>query len=152
MSCVIKGLVDCKHSRVKQLVKLVINQQLLALRHLTQQRPLILRKKRILRMTWILSYVQTRLMQQSVSLFIIIQVGVQSVSLVKFGCGAFLLPGTGWVADFGEVNSKAPVAGVAFSAWDTPDSQPAVTEAGEKGWTKFTDFQPFCWYVYIMCK
>ncbi|XP_073327456.1 serine/threonine-protein phosphatase 6 regulatory subunit 2 isoform X2 [Pagrus major] len=51
---------------------------------------------------------------------------------------------TGWVADFGEVNSKAPAAGVGFSAWDTPDSQPAATEAEEKGWAKFTDFQPFC--------
>ncbi|KAM6926697.1 serine/threonine-protein phosphatase 6 regulatory subunit 2 isoform 1-T1 [Lycodopsis pacificus] len=51
---------------------------------------------------------------------------------------------TGWVADFGEVNSKAPAAGVGFSAWDTPDSKPAATEAEEKGWAKFTDFQPFC--------
>ncbi|KAM8750620.1 serine/threonine-protein phosphatase 6 regulatory subunit 2 isoform 2-T3 [Acanthopagrus schlegelii] len=51
---------------------------------------------------------------------------------------------TGWVADFGEVNSKAPAAGVGFSAWDTPDTQPAATEAEEKGWAKFTDFQPFC--------
>ncbi|XP_041794393.1 serine/threonine-protein phosphatase 6 regulatory subunit 2 isoform X2 [Chelmon rostratus] len=51
---------------------------------------------------------------------------------------------TGWIADFGEVNSKAPAAGVGFSAWDTPDSQPAATEAEEKGWAKFTDFQPFC--------
>ncbi|XP_019129261.2 serine/threonine-protein phosphatase 6 regulatory subunit 2 isoform X2 [Larimichthys crocea] len=51
---------------------------------------------------------------------------------------------TGWIADFGEVNSKAPAAGVGFSAWDTPDSQPAASEAEEKGWAKFTDFQPFC--------
>ncbi|XP_045894331.1 serine/threonine-protein phosphatase 6 regulatory subunit 2 isoform X1 [Micropterus dolomieu] len=51
---------------------------------------------------------------------------------------------TGWIADFGEVNSKAPAAGVGFSAWDTPDPQPAATEAEEKGWAKFTDFQPFC--------
>lgn len=51
---------------------------------------------------------------------------------------------TGWIADFGEVNSKAPEAGVGFSAWDTPDSQPAATESEEKGWAKFTDFQPFC--------
>lgn len=51
---------------------------------------------------------------------------------------------TGWIADFGEVNSKAPAAGVGFSAWDAPDSQPAATEAEEKGWAKFTDFQPFC--------
>uniref|UniRef100_UPI0037E90ECA serine/threonine-protein phosphatase 6 regulatory subunit 2 n=1 Tax=Semicossyphus pulcher TaxID=241346 RepID=UPI0037E90ECA len=51
---------------------------------------------------------------------------------------------TGWIADFGEVNSQAPAAGTGFSAWDTPDSQPAATEAEEKGWAKFTDFQPFC--------
>ncbi|XP_037623398.1 serine/threonine-protein phosphatase 6 regulatory subunit 2 isoform X4 [Sebastes umbrosus] len=51
---------------------------------------------------------------------------------------------TEWIADFGEVNSKAPAPGVGFSAWDTPDSQPAATEAEEKGWAKFTDFQPFC--------
>uniref|UniRef100_A0A8C4ILC5 Protein phosphatase 6, regulatory subunit 2b n=1 Tax=Dicentrarchus labrax TaxID=13489 RepID=A0A8C4ILC5_DICLA len=56
----------------------------------------------------------------------------------------FSYSGTGWIADFGEVNSKAPAAGVGFSAWDTPDSKPAATEAEEKGWAKFTDFQPFC--------
>ncbi|XP_030586521.1 serine/threonine-protein phosphatase 6 regulatory subunit 2-like isoform X2 [Archocentrus centrarchus] len=50
----------------------------------------------------------------------------------------------GWVADFGEVNSKAPAAGAGFSTWDAPVSQPAATEAEEKGWAKFTDFQPFC--------
>lgn len=60
-------------------------------------------------------------------------------------CEVFDFPGTGWVADFGEVNSKAPAAGAAFSAWDIPDTQPSTTEAGEKGWAKFTDFQPFCW-------
>ncbi|XP_026220987.1 serine/threonine-protein phosphatase 6 regulatory subunit 2 isoform X2 [Anabas testudineus] len=51
---------------------------------------------------------------------------------------------TGWIADFGEVNSKAPAAGVGFAAWATPVSQPATTQAEEKGWAKFTDFQPFC--------
>ncbi|XP_058500865.1 serine/threonine-protein phosphatase 6 regulatory subunit 2 isoform X2 [Solea solea] len=51
---------------------------------------------------------------------------------------------TGWIADFGEVNSKAPAAGATFAAWDTPVSQPAATNAEEKGWAKFTDFQPFC--------
>uniref|UniRef100_H3CMQ7 Protein phosphatase 6 regulatory subunit 2 n=1 Tax=Tetraodon nigroviridis TaxID=99883 RepID=H3CMQ7_TETNG len=54
------------------------------------------------------------------------------------------LPGAGWVADFGEVNSKAPAAGAGFSAWDAPDTQPSAAEAGDKGWAKFTDFQPFC--------
>ncbi|KAM9854381.1 serine/threonine-protein phosphatase 6 regulatory subunit 2 [Aulostomus maculatus] len=51
---------------------------------------------------------------------------------------------TGWIADFGEVNSKAPAAGGGFTAWDSSVSQPAATEAEEKGWAKFTDFQPFC--------
>ena len=51
----------------------------------------------------------------------------------------------GWVADFGEVNSKAPAAGGGFSAWDSPASKPVSTETEEKGWAKFTDFQPFCW-------
>ncbi|CAG5958089.1 unnamed protein product [Menidia menidia] len=51
---------------------------------------------------------------------------------------------SGWVADFGEVNSKAPAAGAGFSPWDAPVSQPAATEGEEKGWAKFADFQPFC--------
>ncbi|XP_075885027.1 serine/threonine-protein phosphatase 6 regulatory subunit 2 isoform X4 [Nelusetta ayraudi] len=51
---------------------------------------------------------------------------------------------SGWVANFGEVNSKAPAAGVGFSAWGSPDCQPAAAEVEEKGWAKFTDFQPFC--------
>lgn len=58
---------------------------------------------------------------------------------------AFSSSGSGWVANFGEVNSKAPAAGVGFSAWGSPDCQPAATESEEKGWAKFTDFQPFCW-------
>ncbi|KAM3609237.1 uncharacterized protein V6R79_011613 [Siganus canaliculatus] len=49
-----------------------------------------------------------------------------------------------WVADFGEVNSTAPAAGGGFSAWDAPNSQTAATEEEDKGWAKFTDFQPFC--------
>ncbi|XP_061138397.1 serine/threonine-protein phosphatase 6 regulatory subunit 2 isoform X1 [Syngnathus typhle] len=49
---------------------------------------------------------------------------------------------SGWIADFGEVNSKAPAAGMGFAAWDSP--QPAATKTEEKGWAKFTDFQPFC--------
>lgn len=51
---------------------------------------------------------------------------------------------TGWIADFGEVNSTAPAAGGGFSAWDSPASEPAATDTEEKGWAKFTDFQPFC--------
>lgn len=50
----------------------------------------------------------------------------------------------GWVADFGEVNSKAPSSGGGFTAWDTPMPQTDTTETEEKGWAKFTDFQPFC--------
>ncbi|XP_027886557.1 serine/threonine-protein phosphatase 6 regulatory subunit 2 isoform X6 [Xiphophorus couchianus] len=53
-------------------------------------------------------------------------------------------PSSDWVADFGEVNSTAPAAGAAFSPWDAPVSQPAATETEDKGWAKFTDFQPFC--------
>ncbi|XP_034542345.1 serine/threonine-protein phosphatase 6 regulatory subunit 2 isoform X2 [Notolabrus celidotus] len=51
---------------------------------------------------------------------------------------------TGWIADFGEVNSQAPAAGTGFSAWGSTDPQPAATDTEEKGWAKFTDFQPFC--------
>ncbi|XP_046889669.1 serine/threonine-protein phosphatase 6 regulatory subunit 2 isoform X1 [Hypomesus transpacificus] len=50
----------------------------------------------------------------------------------------------GWTADFGEVNSKAPAAGTGISAWDSVAPQPVATETEEKGWAKFTDFQPFC--------
>ncbi|KAM4553454.1 serine/threonine-protein phosphatase 6 regulatory subunit 2 isoform 3-T3 [Fundulus diaphanus] len=53
-------------------------------------------------------------------------------------------PSSDWVADFGEVNSTAPAAGAAFSPWDAPVSQPAAAETEDKGWAKFTDFQPFC--------
>uniref|UniRef100_A0A673BZ81 Protein phosphatase 6, regulatory subunit 2b n=1 Tax=Sphaeramia orbicularis TaxID=375764 RepID=A0A673BZ81_9TELE len=61
---------------------------------------------------------------------------------------------TGWVADFGEVNSKAPAPGVGFAAWDSPASQPAATDTEEKGWAKFTDFQPFScgWSVCVARK
>ena len=55
--------------------------------------------------------------------------------------------GVGWTADFGEVNSKAPAAGTGISAWDSVAPQPVATETEEKGWAKFTDFQPFCWCV-----
>uniref|UniRef100_A0AAQ5YRZ9 Protein phosphatase 6, regulatory subunit 2b n=1 Tax=Amphiprion ocellaris TaxID=80972 RepID=A0AAQ5YRZ9_AMPOC len=72
-----------------------------------------------------------------------IDAGQDSVSLFR-SLWCCLFSGTDWVADFGEVNSKAPAAGVGFTAWDTPVSQPAATEAEEKGWAKFTDFQPFC--------
>ncbi|XP_064785884.1 serine/threonine-protein phosphatase 6 regulatory subunit 2 isoform X2 [Oncorhynchus masou masou] len=40
-------------------------------------------------------------------------------------------------------DSPAPKHGVAVDAWGSPAPQPVTTEA-EKGWAKFTDFQPFC--------
>uniref|UniRef100_A0A4W5KEC4 Protein phosphatase 6, regulatory subunit 2b n=1 Tax=Hucho hucho TaxID=62062 RepID=A0A4W5KEC4_9TELE len=36
-----------------------------------------------------------------------------------------------------------PGVGVGVDAWGSPAPQPVTTEA-EKGWAKFTDFQPFC--------
>ncbi|XP_066579988.1 serine/threonine-protein phosphatase 6 regulatory subunit 2a isoform X2 [Amia ocellicauda] len=56
----------------------------------------------------------------------------------------------GWTANFEDINSKSPVPCVAVdvgsSVWDsavTPHTT-ATTETEEKGWAKFTDFQPFC--------
>ncbi|MEQ2164449.1 hypothetical protein GOODEAATRI_006746 [Goodea atripinnis] len=72
-----------------------------------------------------------------------IDTGHDTVSLGV--CLMFLFLGSDWVADFGEVNSTAPAAGAALSPWDAPVSQPAAAEAKDKGWAKFTDFQPFCW-------
>ncbi|XP_024912111.1 serine/threonine-protein phosphatase 6 regulatory subunit 2-like, partial [Cynoglossus semilaevis] len=62
----------------------------------------------------------------------------------KEGADPFLDRATGWVADFADTNLKAPDAGYDFSAWDNPVTQPAAADAEEKGWAKFTDFQPFC--------
>ncbi|KAL0968353.1 hypothetical protein UPYG_G00265760 [Umbra pygmaea] len=39
--------------------------------------------------------------------------------------------------------SPAPQPGMGVDAWGTPSTQPVTTET-EKGWAKFTDFQPFC--------
>lgn len=64
--------------------------------------------------------------------------------LDPFSSQAEATKNTGWVADFGEVNSKAPAPGVGFAAWDSPVSQPTAADTEEKGWAKFTDFQPFC--------
>lgn len=55
--------------------------------------------------------------------------------------------GSGWTAVFDEtVNSKPPTPSVAMdvgsSVWDA--SAPEKTAPEEKGWAKFTDFQPFC--------
>ncbi|XP_043944502.1 serine/threonine-protein phosphatase 6 regulatory subunit 2 isoform X2 [Protopterus annectens] len=55
--------------------------------------------------------------------------------------------GPNWTANFEEtVNSKPPVPCVAMdvgsSVWDTVTPEAVVPE--DKGWAKFTDFQPFC--------
>ncbi|XP_053572290.1 serine/threonine-protein phosphatase 6 regulatory subunit 2 [Bombina bombina] len=54
---------------------------------------------------------------------------------------------TSWTAVFDEpVNSKPPVPCVALdvgsNAWNSPAPETSTPE--EKGWAKFTDFQPFC--------
>ncbi|XP_009318360.1 PREDICTED: serine/threonine-protein phosphatase 6 regulatory subunit 2 isoform X2 [Pygoscelis adeliae] len=54
--------------------------------------------------------------------------------------------GSGWTAVFEPVNSKPPAPCVAMdvgsSVWDS--AAPENTTPEEKGWAKFTDFQPFC--------
>ncbi|XP_068025825.1 serine/threonine-protein phosphatase 6 regulatory subunit 2 isoform X1 [Melanerpes formicivorus] len=54
--------------------------------------------------------------------------------------------GSGWTAMFEPVSSKPPTPCVAMdvgsSVWDT--AAPENTTPEEKGWAKFTDFQPFC--------
>ncbi|KAM6419461.1 serine/threonine-protein phosphatase 6 regulatory subunit 2 isoform 1-T2 [Pluvialis apricaria] len=54
--------------------------------------------------------------------------------------------GSGWTAVFEPVNSKPPTPCVAMdvgsSVWDS--AAPENTTPEEKGWAKFTDFQPFC--------
>uniref|UniRef100_A0A8D0GPG3 Protein phosphatase 6 regulatory subunit 2 n=1 Tax=Sphenodon punctatus TaxID=8508 RepID=A0A8D0GPG3_SPHPU len=54
--------------------------------------------------------------------------------------------GSGWTAVFEPVNSKPPTPCVAMdvgsSVWDS--AAPETTASEEKGWAKFTDFQPFC--------
>ncbi|XP_075064596.1 serine/threonine-protein phosphatase 6 regulatory subunit 2 isoform X1 [Mixophyes fleayi] len=53
---------------------------------------------------------------------------------------------TDWTAVFEPVNSKPPTPCVALdvgsSVWDVPVPETSTPE--EKGWAKFTDFQPFC--------
>ncbi|XP_053318595.1 serine/threonine-protein phosphatase 6 regulatory subunit 2 isoform X2 [Spea bombifrons] len=53
---------------------------------------------------------------------------------------------SGWTAVFEPVNSKPPAPSVALdvgsSVWDAP--VPETSSPEEKGWAKFTDFQPFC--------
>ncbi|NWU55042.1 PP6R2 phosphatase, partial [Dromas ardeola] len=54
--------------------------------------------------------------------------------------------GVGWTAVFEPVSSKPPAPCVAMdvgsSVWDSAAPENATAE--EKGWAKFTDFQPFC--------
>ncbi|XP_017694373.1 PREDICTED: serine/threonine-protein phosphatase 6 regulatory subunit 2 [Lepidothrix coronata] len=54
--------------------------------------------------------------------------------------------GAGWTAVFEPVSSKPPPPCVAMdvgsSVWDSAAPQSSAPE--EKGWAKFTDFQPFC--------
>ncbi|XP_063998889.1 serine/threonine-protein phosphatase 6 regulatory subunit 2 isoform X2 [Pogoniulus pusillus] len=54
--------------------------------------------------------------------------------------------GSGWTAVFEPVSSKPPTPCVAMdvgsSVWDS--AAPENTAPEEKGWAKFTDFQPFC--------
>ncbi|KAM6385867.1 serine/threonine-protein phosphatase 6 regulatory subunit 2 isoform 4-T7 [Alca torda] len=54
--------------------------------------------------------------------------------------------GAGWTAVFEPVSSKPPAPCVAMdvgsSVWDSAAPENAAPE--EKGWAKFTDFQPFC--------
>ncbi|NWT06348.1 PP6R2 phosphatase, partial [Mionectes macconnelli] len=54
--------------------------------------------------------------------------------------------GSGWTAVFEPVSSKPPTPCVAMdvgsSVWDSAAPESSAPE--EKGWAKFTDFQPFC--------
>ncbi|XP_069717313.1 serine/threonine-protein phosphatase 6 regulatory subunit 2 [Phaenicophaeus curvirostris] len=54
--------------------------------------------------------------------------------------------GSGWTAVFEPVNAKPPTPCVAMdvgsSVWDSAAAESTAPE--EKGWAKFTDFQPFC--------
>ncbi|NXF13579.1 PP6R2 phosphatase, partial [Smithornis capensis] len=55
-------------------------------------------------------------------------------------------PGSGWTAVFEPVSSKPPPPCVAMdvgsSVWDSAAPESSAPE--DKGWAKFTDFQPFC--------
>ncbi|KAJ8411201.1 hypothetical protein AAFF_G00172070 [Aldrovandia affinis] len=55
----------------------------------------------------------------------------------------------GWTASFEDmVNSKAPapcvVVDVGSSVWDSAAPQHKAAQSEDKGWAKFSDFQPFC--------
>lgn len=52
--------------------------------------------------------------------------------------------GAGWTAVFEPAGPTPPVAmDVGSSVWDS--AAPPSSAPEEKGWAKFTDFQPFCW-------
>uniref|UniRef100_A0A8B9PV29 Protein phosphatase 6 regulatory subunit 2 n=1 Tax=Apteryx owenii TaxID=8824 RepID=A0A8B9PV29_APTOW len=61
----------------------------------------------------------------------------------------FVSSGSGWTAVFEPVNSKPPAPCVAMdvgsSVWDS--AAPENTTPEEKGWAKFTDFQPFSFHL-----
>uniref|UniRef100_A0A8C0HRS0 Protein phosphatase 6 regulatory subunit 2 n=1 Tax=Buteo japonicus TaxID=224669 RepID=A0A8C0HRS0_9AVES len=69
---------------------------------------------------------------------------VKSRTRIPVHCSVSL--GSGWTAVFEPVNSKPPAPCVAMdvgsSVWDS--AAPENTTPEEKGWAKFTDFQPFC--------
>jgi len=64
----------------------------------------------------------------------------------RMGWGCCVPSGAGGTAVFEPVSSKPPTPCVAMdvgsSVWDSAAPENA---APEKGWAKFTDFQPFCW-------
>lgn len=65
------------------------------------------------------------------------------------------LVGPGWVASFeDDFNFKADFASVAIDTgsgvWGSSTVQ--LSDSEEKGWATFTDFQPFCWWIYIWKK
>ncbi|XP_044943498.1 serine/threonine-protein phosphatase 6 regulatory subunit 2 isoform X6 [Mustela putorius furo] len=61
--------------------------------------------------------------------------------------------GTSWAVFDEPVNSPVPAPGVAVdvgsSVWAASTHSPSTSE--EKGWAKFTDFQPFCWPGFPVC-
>lgn len=66
MFCLFLGLVVHSHPRAQQLVRLLIGQQLLAQGPLSKSQTQILRRRRILKMNWILSQAWPKAMQPRV--------------------------------------------------------------------------------------
>ena len=76
----------------------------------------------------------------------------RGASLAASGLGVLrargaALAGSTWTAFDEPVSPTAPAPGVALdvgsSVWAA--SAPSTSALEEKGWAKFTDFQPFCW-------